>query len=188
VATPADEAARLLGSHSPQIAEALAAIEYPPLVSVALAYERERVGHSADGFGFLAPRASGMRTLGAIFGSSLFEDRAPDGWQSFTCFVGGATDPSSIDLSDDEIVAVVASDLERALDAKGAPRVLSVTRWRRAIPQYTIGHRARIAIAEKEADSIGVRLLGNYLHGVSVGDCVAHARKMASEIAVALDG
>jgi protoporphyrinogen/coproporphyrinogen III oxidase len=178
VATPADEAARLLGPHSARLARELDAIEYPPLVSVALAYERERVEHPANGFGFLAPRMSGLRTLGAIFGSSLFEGRAPDGWLSFTCFVGGATDPTAVELSDDAIVDVVAGDLARALGASGAPRVLSVTRWRRAIPQFTVGHVARVAAIEDEAARLGVRLLGNYLHGVSVGDCVAEASKL----------
>jgi oxygen-dependent protoporphyrinogen oxidase len=178
VATPADTAAALLAPHAPRLATLLDEIEYAPLVSVALAYERERVAHACDGFGFLAPRGAGLRTLGAIFGASLFPGRAPDGWHSFTCFVGGATDPEAIALDDDAIVDLVAGDLERAVGARGEPRVLTITRWRRAIPQYTIGHPARVGEIEREAAALGVELLGNYLHGVSVGDCVAAAMKI----------
>ena len=61
------------------------------------------------------------------------------------------------------------------MGAAGEPRVLAVARWPRAIPQYTLGHTARVAEIEREATGAGVRLLGNYLHGVSVGDCVAAA-------------
>lgn len=175
VATPAGAAAALLRPLSPRLAELLEGVEYPPLASVSLAYERDEVSHPCDGFGFLAPRAAGLRTLGAIFGSSLFPGRAPEGWHAFTCFVGGATDPGAGALDDGELVAQVAADLGRAVGARGEPRVLSVTRWPRAIPQYTLGHRARVAEMEREAASAGVRLLGNYLHGVSVGECVAAA-------------
>lgn len=180
VATPAREAAALLAPLAPRAAELLDAIEYPPLVSVALAYRFEEVVHSCEGFGFLAPRVAGLRTLGGIFGSSLFANRAPEGWHTFTCFVGGATDPSAIDLDDDALVAQVAADLERVVGASGEPRVLSVTRWSRAIPQYTIGHRARVAEIERDAERAGVRLLGNYLHGVSVGECIAAAAAAGS--------
>lgn len=182
VATPAASAAALVRPLAPRAAELLDEIEYPPLASVSLAYEAGDVRHACDGFGFLAPRASGLRTLGAIFPSSLFPGRAPEGWRSFTCFVGGATDPTALELDDDALVDVVAEDLGRAVGAHGDPKVLSVVRWARAIPQYTIGHTRRIAEAEREASAAGVRLLGNYLRGVSVGECVAAAERAAKEV------
>ncbi len=175
IATPARAAGSLLGPIAPRAAELLAAIEYPSLASVTLAYPKDDVRHDCVGFGFLAPRAAGLRTLGAIFPSSLFPGRAPEGWHSFTCFVGGAMDPAASELDDDALVEVVADDLARAVGARGEPKVVSVTRWSRAIPQYTIGHSARIAEIENESATVGVRLLGNYLHGVSVGECVANA-------------
>lgn len=182
VATDARSAARLVARLAPRAAELLDAIEYPPLASVSLAYEWADVGHSCEGFGFLAPRSSGLRTLGGIFPSSLFPGRAPEGWHSFTCFVGGATDPGAIELDDAALVAQVAEDLERAVASRGAPKVLSITRWARAIPQYTIGHTARVAEIEREAAAAGVAMLGNHLHGVSVGDCVAEATRAASRM------
>jgi oxygen-dependent protoporphyrinogen oxidase len=177
VAAPAHEAAALLAPLSPRLVDLLRSIEYPPLASVAVAFPRDCVDFGAEGFGFLVPRSTGLRTLGAIFTSSLFEGRAPEGWVSFTCFIGGATDPRAVDLPDDALIARVADDLGRTVNARGEPRVLSITRWMRAIPQYTIGHVARVAEIEAEAARAGVTLIGNYLHGVSVGDCVAAATK-----------
>ena len=176
-----EESPALVGELSPALADLLREIDYSPLASVSLAYPRAQVEGDTVGFGFLAPRVSGLRTLGAIFTSSLFADRAPDGWVSFTCFVGGSTDPGALDLSDDELVAQVGADQGRTVLARGEPRVLAVTRWRRAIPQYTIGHRDRVSKIETEATRAGLRLFGNYLHGVSVGDCVAAASKIGAQ-------
>ena len=181
VATAAYDAAALFEGLSPPLARLLREIEYAPLASVAVAYPREQVAHAADGFGFLAPRVSGLRTLGAVFASSLFEGRAPDGWVLFTCFIGGATDPGAVDLADEALAAQVTDDLSRTVMATGPARVLSIARWTRAIPQYTIGHRDRVAAIESEAARAGVRLFGNYLRGVSVGDCVAGASKIGAK-------
>jgi oxygen-dependent protoporphyrinogen oxidase len=144
---------------------------------VTLGFEKDDVSHDCAGFGFLAPRVSGLRTLGAIFPSGLFAGRAPEGWHSFTCFMGGATDPGAVELDDDALVAQVTEDLGRTVGARGEPKVLSITRWARAIPQYTIGHVARVAEIERDAAASGIRLLGNFLHGVSVGECIAAATK-----------
>jgi oxygen-dependent protoporphyrinogen oxidase len=175
VATDAGTASRLLAPLAPRAAELLGAIVNPPLASVSLAYARDDVAHDCAGFGFLAPRGAGLRTLGAVFPSSLFPGRAPEGWHSVTCFAGGAVDAGAVDLDDERLVAQVAADLERAVGARGAPRVLTIARWARAIPQYTMGHARRVAEIERDAAAAGVRLLGNYLRGVSVGECVAQA-------------
>lgn len=175
VATPASAAASLLRPHSTRLAELLDGIEYPSLVSVSLGYRKKDVRHDSAGFGFLAPRVAGLRILGGIFPSSIFAGRAPEGWHAYTCFIGGATDPKAFELDDDDIVELVANDLAATVGASGAPRVLQVVRWPRAIPQYTIGHVDRVAEIERECGKLGLRVLGNYLHGVSVGDCVKSA-------------
>ena len=54
-------------------------------------------------------------------------------------------------------------------------------RWARAIPQYTVGHPVRVREIEREAATLGIRLLGNYLHGVSVGECVASASRIHTD-------
>jgi oxygen-dependent protoporphyrinogen oxidase len=50
------------------------------------------------------------------------------------------------------------------------------TRWERAIPQYEAGHRERMAALEKaEAELPGLRFLGSYRGGISVGDVLRNA-------------
>ncbi len=183
IATPADAAARLLDDVAPEIAALIADIPYASLVSVPLAYRAEQVARELDGFGFLAPRGEGLRTLGSIWNSSLFAERAPDRWIVTTNFIGGATDPEAIGLSDEELIRVVHNDLSVVLNISGEPRRLPITRYDRAIPQYNLGHAARAARIEVELrNHPGLWIAGNYLRGVSLGDCIKQAERIALEV------
>jgi len=184
VATPAAAAAALLRGLAPEVADLVAPIPYVGLASVPLAYRVGQVARRLDGFGFLAPRGEGLRALGSVWNSSLFPGRAPDGWALLTSFVGGATDPEAVALGDEELARIVHSDLRRALGVEGEPRRLPVTRWERAIPQYPLGHAARVAQIEAALGSrSGLHLVGNYLRGVSLGDCVLQAARAAEKCA-----
>jgi len=183
VATPADAAARLLSDIAPEIATLIAGIKYVSIASVPLAYRVEQAPQALDGFGFLAPRGEGLRTLGSIWNSSLFAERAPDGWIVTTNFIGGATDPGAVQLSDEELISAVHHDLSKVLGVSQEPRRLPITRYERAIPQYTIGHAARVARIEAELQNqAGLWIAGNYLRGVALGDCIKQAERIADEV------
>ena len=64
LATPAVAAAELVAPHAGAAAQALAAIQYPPVASVASAYERADIAHALDGFGFLVPQKEQRRHPG----------------------------------------------------------------------------------------------------------------------------
>jgi protoporphyrinogen/coproporphyrinogen III oxidase len=183
VALEAWGAAEVLRELSPAIADDLAAIPTPSLALVAVALPHEAVAHDLRGFGFLATPGSGLSILGAIFASTLFPDRAPADEAVLTGFVGGATAPSAAAADDATLVARVTSDLARVLGAKGEPRWSRVQRYPRSIPQYDLGHRARVARVQAEVARIpGLRLAGNYLAGISVADTVRRACAIADEI------
>jgi oxygen-dependent protoporphyrinogen oxidase len=183
VATPAYVAAQLLETIAPVISLLVAEIPYASIVSVPIAYRVDQVGRELDGFGFLAPRSEGLRTLGSIWNSALFAGRAPEGWACLTNFIGGATDPEAATLPEEKLIRIVHEDLGKVLEIRGEPRRLPITRYERAIPQYTLGHAARAARVESELREIaGLWLAGNYLRGVSLGDCVKQAERIAAEI------
>jgi protoporphyrinogen/coproporphyrinogen III oxidase len=184
VSTPAYVTAHLLGSVAPEIAAVVAEIPYVSIASVPLAYRAEQIARKLDGFGFLAPRGEGLRTLGSIWNSSLFAERAPEGWVCLTNFIGGATDPEAIKLGDEELIRIVHDDLSKVLGVRVEPRRLPITRYERAIPQYTLGHAARVERIEAMLRDIsGLWLAGNYLRGISLGDCIKNAERVAVEIA-----
>jgi oxygen-dependent protoporphyrinogen oxidase len=128
------------------------------------------------GFGHLVVPQEGRRILGAVWSSSLFEGRAPQGRALVTVFLGGSRDPGAARLSDSELSKVAVKDLGAALGTKEEPRIVSLTRYPRSIPQYTSGHLARIAVLEEtESRFPGLSFIGNYRGGVSVGDVVRNA-------------
>jgi len=60
MATPSDMAGVLLRGVNAAFEPVLGGIEYAPVAVVSLGYRREDVVHSLKGFGFLAPRSSGL--------------------------------------------------------------------------------------------------------------------------------
>jgi protoporphyrinogen/coproporphyrinogen III oxidase len=187
VATPARAAAAFIRSSSDELSRLLEGIYYPPLVIVCLAYDKSSVATPLDGFGFLVPPCERMNILGCVWNSSLFKGRAPEGHALITAFVGGARNTEAARLADAELVTIAHSELQKVLGISSEPRVVTITRWERAIPQYNIGHVERVRrIEELLRDMPGLSIIGNYLHGVSTGDCIKEADRVAKEIVPSL--
>jgi oxygen-dependent protoporphyrinogen oxidase len=182
VAVPAHAAASLVEAIAPPAAAALRAIEYPPVATVACCYRRDDVAHPLDGFGFLAPRRESPPILGCLFSSSMFAGRAGASQVLLTAFVGGVRSGALAMKPEEEIAADVAAALGRYLGAR-QPLWQAVTRWPRAIPQYDLGHRSRIAACERlEAAAPGLRFCANWRGGVSVADCIKSAHEAAAAV------
>ena len=189
LAVPAYAASALVRSLAPGAAASLEAIPYAPVVVVASAYRRSDVGHPLDGFGFLAPAREKPRVLGSLFSSTMFEQRAPGDTVVFTTFLGGRRNPTLIAASDEEVLQTVRSELERLVAARGSPLFSEITRWPRAIPQYTIGHLQRIAQVERaERELPGLTFCANYRGGVSISDCITNGEAMAVTVSAYLAG
>ncbi|HEX7186488.1 MAG TPA: protoporphyrinogen oxidase, partial [Thermoanaerobaculia bacterium] len=183
LAVPADAAAHLLDEATGGRSRLFAEIPYAPVAIVCLGWRREDVGHPLGGFGFLAPRKEGLRVLGCLFPSEIFAERAPEGHVALAAFAGGCTDPEIVSWDDDRIASTVESEIRTALGLRGEPAYRLVRRWPQAIPQYELGHGRFVETAEEiERDLPGLRIGGNFLHGVSVPDCIRNATAMAEEM------
>jgi oxygen-dependent protoporphyrinogen oxidase len=194
LAIPAYEAAALLQGLNPPASQLLAEIPYPPVVVVALAYPQEALPQPLRGFGHLIPRSQGLRTLGTIWASCLFPERAPQGYHSFLSFLGGATDaalarrqgiPPIPTLSPEERAQIAHAELSQVLlTCRVEPIYLGERLWPRAIPQYTLGHRQRIAQVQAHlaSQTPGIWVCANYLDGVALGDCVRRAEALAQQL------
>jgi oxygen-dependent protoporphyrinogen oxidase len=185
LSVPTETAGRLLEPLDFGFAAQLSAIAYSGVAVVSLGYRKGDVGHSLAGFGFLVPRSAGLSILGTVWNSSLFPGRAPEGQALLTSFVGGATNPGAICKSPDQLVAQVHREMSPLLGLRKEPVFSNVTILQRAIPQYNLGHTARIAAIESlRARFPGLYFSGNYLNGPAIGTCVEHAMKVADEIRV----
>ena len=188
LAVPAPAAARMLSDASGELASTLDEIRFAPIAVVHLGYPRAALAPATDGFGFLVAKGEDLRILGAVFESAIWPSRAPAGHALVRCMMGGVRDPDVLALSDDELVAQARRDLSRAgvVGFADEPVMTSVVRWPRAIAQYTLGHRERVARAEGLAEPLGVVLAGSSYHGVSINACAADARRVEHRVATRL--
>jgi len=176
VALPAPQAAKALAVIAPQLAERLRALSAAPISLVHLAARPEDVGPMRTGFGILRP---GRPVVGALFPAALFPGRAPAGSVLISALVGGARHASAAARPDAELVDLVRSELRLG----GAPRLLRVVRWPEAIPQYLLGHSARVAEIERlTAEQPGLELAGAFYRGVGVIDCLRDGIRAASRV------
>jgi len=183
VATSAYDAAEILRGPGGEVADALAAIEYAPVVGIPLAVDPAEVRTPIEGFGFLVPRDAGVRLLGTLFMSRMFPNRAPAGRELLQCLLGGRRWAEVVDLPDDVVIRQLLEDLDRILGLGAEPRALTVTRWRRAIPQPDREHVRRIAGVRAALSKLpGIALAGAYLDGVSVADTFASGIRAAREL------
>ena len=87
-------------------------------------------------------------------------------------------------MDDDELVGRVRDDLRRLLGITAAPVDLLVQRWPRAMPQYVVGHAARLdALDAAVATLPGIALAGAAYRGIGLAGCVAQASSTADRIA-----
>jgi oxygen-dependent protoporphyrinogen oxidase len=180
VATPAPDAAALLRDLDFEAANALRDIPHAGVAVVALAFRDEAFRSRPDGYGFLVAPGEDLPVLGALFESNLFPERAPKGFTLVRAFLGGIDRPDLITQLDAKLIGLACEGLDRALGLKGGPERTWVMRQEGAIPQYTLGHRERIASVMKRLGSFpGLYIAGNAYRGVSVGSIVEDADRVA---------
>jgi len=185
LATPAYTAARLLASVDREASAICGAVAYVSSASITLAYPREQVTHPLQGSGFVAARdASSGRLTACTWVSSKWPGRAPQGTVLLRAFIGGATDPTAVDLSDDELSAIAVRELTSILGLSGVPILSRIDRWRDAGAQHHVGHLARLARFEQRLAALpGLFTAGSGFRAIGIPDCVADGRAAAATAA-----
>lgn len=183
LACPSYEQAGIVADLSSQLADEMAAVPYNRIAVVALGYRREHCPGALDGFGYIAPQNTRRDVLGVQWCSSIFPDRAPQGFVLWRALCGGVHRAEQVDWPDDQLAKAVHEEIRLAMGVTGAPVFQRIVRWPNAIPQYVIGHHARVeridALAGKHP---GLFLTGNAYRGVAMADCVEQAEATAMKV------
>jgi len=189
LAVPAFAAATLLENSAPHLASLLSAIEYAPICVVASAYDRSTVPHNLHGFGFMVPRAEELQTICTFWNSSLFSGRAPAGKVLMTTFAGREAGDPVFSASECECAQLIEKENAQTLHITGSPADRAVWRNSRALPQYNLGHARRVRqITEALRALPNLQIVGNFLTGRSIGDCVQIASQAAENLHSRLHG
>ena len=189
VAASAWIAGELLTPVDAELGTELGGIPYSSSITVNLVYDEAKIGPLPEGFGFLVPAVEGRAMLACTFAHRKFLGRTPPGKVVFRAFLGGMKRVDLLDESDEALVEVVRREMREILGAKtiGAevePEFAQVTRWRRAMAQYAVGHKARMQRVNARVAALpGLRLVGNAYDGIGVPDCIRLGRRAARELA-----
>jgi protoporphyrinogen/coproporphyrinogen III oxidase len=182
LATPSYVTANLLASVAPELSQSLLEIPYTPLVTVTAFVSRSSLSHDVKGVGALVPASEERKSLGILFTSSSFENRVFDESRhaSFTILFGGTAQPEWVSASDEEIKWAVREELAKLLGIDGEPLELVITRWPRAIPQYSIElPRVWATARESWCKQQGRILFGNYTGQVSLRGMIESAASLS---------
>jgi oxygen-dependent protoporphyrinogen oxidase len=186
LAGPSSESAVLLRNIDTVVSGILREIPTAPLVVVCLGYDEGAVAQARgplNGFGFLVPRSEGVRTLGALWETSIYPDRAPAGKVLMRAMIGGALDGGVADLDDRDILRTVKADLLATMGLAVEPEFVRIIRHARGIPQYTLGHLTRLQRIDRLLLAHpGIFLAGNSYRGVSINSCIADAGSVADAV------
>ncbi len=182
-AAPAYALAKITDNFDAEMARILREILYAPMNVICCGYEREKISRNLDAFGYLIAKKEGRATLGTLWDSSIFPNRAPQGKVLLRSMMGGATNPGAIDLSDSDVLSKVRTDLQEIMGISAAPDFVRIFRHPQAIPQYTVGHSRRVeGLRGRAALTPGLFLTGNAFFGVGLNDCVNASNQVADAV------
>lgn len=190
VAVPAPAAAALLRAESPGAAAELAAVEYASMALITLAYRRADLS-LPEGSGFLVPPVDGRTIKASTFASQKWgwiAEEDPDVVVLRTS-VGRYGETEVLGRDDADLVEVSRHDLREATGLAAAPLRARVTRWTDGLPQYPVGHHARVArVREQIAKLPGLAVCGAQYDGVGIPACIAGAYAAADQLGGDLSG
>jgi oxygen-dependent protoporphyrinogen oxidase len=185
LAVPAAPTARLLRPHASAAASELTQIRYSSMAVVALAFPVTAFPRLPAGSGFLVPPVDARTVKAVTFSSSKwgwYADAAP-GLVLVRASVGRVGEEAVLQRDDADLVDLVLADLTDALGVTDPPLDARVTRWGGGLPQYTVGHRARVErVLAAVAALPGLAVAGAAYDGVGVPACVASGERAAAEV------
>lgn len=177
---PAHAAALLLEPFAPHLAADVAGIPYVSTAAVVLVYPQTAATRPLDATGFLVPAHERRVVTGSTWVTQKWPHTTPAGQVLIRCFVGRAGSEKILQQDDESIVKAVAAELRELVGLQGEPTLSRVYRWPRAMPQYVVGHQARLQrIREHMAAWPGMLLAGAGYDGMGLPDCVRQGEEAA---------
>lgn len=185
LATPAYVSGDLVASLDAGLAHQLRGIEYVSTATVSLGYREADLARPLDGYGYVIPRQEGRQALACTWTSTKFPHRAPEEHALLRVFVGRAGQEAQIPWDEEGLLDVAKEELRLTLGITADPVLERVYIWERAMPQYNLGHPARLERIEAQLKNWpGLELAGNGYEGIGIPDCI-HSGERAAEAVLA---
>ena len=180
LATPTYQTAQMIRTIQPEVADLLEMIPYTSTATISMAYPTEAVAGHIRGFGFVVPRKEQRLLLASTWTSLKWPYRSQKGETLIRCYVGGRGREHILEYDDSKIVESVRQELQLIVGITSPPHYTEVHRWIRGMPQYVIGHQARIAkINDLMRPWPKLHISGAGLHGIGIPDCIREGSRVA---------
>jgi oxygen-dependent protoporphyrinogen oxidase len=183
LATPAFVSARLVDRLDPELARELREIPFVSTATVSLAFAASAITRQLQGYGYVSPRAEGGPVVACTVTSNKFPDRVPPGGVLIRFFIGRAGLEDVVEQPESVLVDIARAELAQVLGVTAVPAFTRVFRWHNSMPQYVVGHPARLARLEQlRSAHPGLQLAGASYRGVGIPDCISSGWVAASAV------
>jgi oxygen-dependent protoporphyrinogen oxidase len=183
LASPAYAAAEILRNFDKKLSALVSEIPYPSLSVVCFGYRKEKIKADLAAFGYLIPSREKRKILGTLYDSSIFPNRAPEGYVLLRSMIGGARASDLAMEQEPRLIDIIRKELADIIGITAEPDFVRIYRHGMAIPQYTVGHVERLKnIDAAMGKHHGLFLTGNAYRGISVNDCIENSAKLAEKI------
>ena len=163
--------------------EKIIQMKYAKVVQFSIGYKNWK-GIALNAFGGLVPFKEGKDSLGVLYLSTIFKDRAPKGGALFSVFMGGLRKPEFYEKSDNELHALLKKEFTEMMGVdEFMPDLLKLHRYAHAIPQYGPESKEKLAvIGELEKENPGLLIAGNVRDGIGMSDRIKQAHSIAAHL------
>lgn len=180
LATPAHITAELLAEAEPEIAALHEGIAYVSTALVNLAYRREDALGLPDSYGYVIPKTEGREALACTWTSQKWHGRAPDEMVLLRVYIGRYGGADVTEYDDGRLLAIAQKEVAEMSGIGAEPIFRRIYRWPRALPQYNMGHVARVEKIEAAVGRcVGLEVAGAAYRGVGIPDCIREGDRAA---------
>lgn len=135
------------------------------------------------GFGFLIPEREQRFSLGTLFSSNMFPNRAPDGHIVFETLIGGRRHPERLELDDETLIVSALADVKQLLELPDTPSYARVLRPSGGIPQLEKDYGRLLQWRnDLVASNGGLYVCGFGWEGIGLNDMIKTACSVAETI------
>jgi protoporphyrinogen/coproporphyrinogen III oxidase len=154
------------------------------VANVAMAFPNSAIQQDIDSSGFVVSRNSDFRITACTWTHKKWPNTTPEGMALLRCYVGKPDDQAVVDLTDEEIIEIALKDLNKTMNITEKPIFHVVTRWKKTMPQYNVGHKERMERVKESLNKElpGVFFAGSSFEGVGIPDCIDQGKGAVKKV------
>ena len=115
------------------------------IATVTMVFKKEQLG-DLDAMSFFVSRNSDFTITSCTWSNRKWPKTTPEDYVLLRCYIGRVGDEAIVELSDSEIEKTVLQDLMKTIGVDGMPVETIVSRWKNAMPQYTVGMKRKLPV------------------------------------------